>query len=120
MHIPTTRIARDVDTTSPFDLGDAAIERYILDDANGVMSLDAGNVILDFVDPDGPDGMTDLSLSKRYLCGSAVDQILAQEDVTESLGDDVSVLWTLGNHLQTTRDLVDQSGAIAEHHEYDS
>ncbi|MFO0903211.1 MAG: RHS repeat-associated core domain-containing protein [Pirellulales bacterium] len=114
------RIARAVDTTSPFDLGDAAIERYILDDANGVMSLDGGNVILDFVDPDGPDGMTDLSLSKRYLYGPAVDQVLAQEDVAESLGDDARVLWPLGDHLQTTRDLADQTGAIAEHYEYDS
>ena len=114
------RIARAVDTTSPFDLGDAAIERYVLDDVNGVTSLDGGNVILDFVDPDGPDGMTDLNLSKRYLYGSAVDQILAQEDVSESLGDDTRVLWPLGDHLQTTRDLGDQSGTIAEHYEFDS
>jgi hypothetical protein len=47
------RIAKAVDITSPFTLTDAAIERYILDDLNGVTSVDGGNVVLDFLDPDG-------------------------------------------------------------------
>ena len=34
---------------------DAAIERYVLDDINnGAASLDGGNVMLDFVENDGP------------------------------------------------------------------
>lgn len=44
------RIARAVDTTNPFDLEDAAIERYILDDASGVMSLDGGKQFSRFDD----------------------------------------------------------------------
>ena len=36
---------------------DAAVERYVLDDINnGAASLDGGNVVLDFVDSDGPGG----------------------------------------------------------------
>ncbi len=114
------RIARAVDTSSPFDMEDAFIERYILDDAAGVASLDGGNVILDFVDPDGPEGTASIELAKRYLYGPAVDQILAQENVSVSLSADSRVLWPMGDHLQTTRDLVDQAGAMEEHFEYDS
>jgi RHS repeat-associated protein len=114
------RISRAVDTTSPFDLADAAIERYILDDASGVASLDGGNVILDFVDPDGPEGTAELELARRYLYGPAVDQLLAQENIAESLGSDDRVYWPLGDHLQTTRDLVEQSGSVAEHYQFDS
>ena len=61
------RISRALDTTDPFDLDDAAIERYVLDDLNGVASLDGGNVVLDFVDPDGPEGEEEIALAKRYL-----------------------------------------------------
>jgi RHS repeat-associated protein len=114
------RISRAVDTTSPFDLADAAIERYILDDASGVASLDGGNVILNFVDLDGPEGTAELELAHRYLFGPAVDQILAQENIVESLGSDDRVYWPLGDHLQTTRDLVDQSGSVVEHYQFDS
>jgi RHS repeat-associated protein len=114
------RIARAVDTSSPFDMADAFIEHYILDDASGIASLDGGNVILDFVDPDGPEGTASIELAKRYLYGPAVDQILAQEDLSVSLSADSRVLWPLGDHLQTTRDLVDQTGAVEEHFEYDS
>ena len=77
------RIAKEVDTTSPFDMADAAIERYVYDDIhNGLASLDGSNVVLDFADPDGA-GAQPMQLAKRYLYGEVVDQILAQEDVTK-------------------------------------
>lgn len=113
------RISRALDTTSPFDLQDAAIERYVYDDINGVTSLDGGNVVLDFVDPDGT-GAQSIALSKRYLDGNAVDQILAQEDVTKSISAADRVLWSLVDNLQTVRDLAKQDGTIAVHYKYDS
>ena len=48
------RIAKEVDASSPFDMADAAIERYVHDDIHtSLASLDGGNVVLDFADPDG-------------------------------------------------------------------
>jgi hypothetical protein len=98
---------------------DAAIERYVYDDANGVTSPDGGNVVLDFVDLDGS-GNEPVALAKRYLYGNAVDQILAQEDVTESINDPERVLWPLVDNLGTVRDLADNAGTIVAHFQYDS
>ncbi len=114
------RIAKEVDTASPFDMADAAIERYVYDDIqNGLVSLDGGNVVLDFVDPDGSGGQS-IALSKRYLYGEVVDQILAQEDVSKTLGDADRTLWPLVDNLGTVRDLAKQDGTIAVHYKYDS
>ena len=114
------RIAKEVDTSSPFDMADAAIERYVYDDIhNSLASLDGGNVVLDFVDPDGS-GAQSMALSKRYLYGQAVDQILAQEDVTKDLSATDRVLWPLVDNLGTVRDLAKQDGTIAAHFMYDS
>jgi RHS repeat-associated protein len=113
------RIGRAVDTSYPFDLSDAAIERYILDDRTGIASPDGGNVILDFVDPDG-EGEAALELARRYLFGNAVDQILAQENTAEDTSDPERTVWPLGDHLQTTRDLASNDSGLVEHHFYDS
>ncbi len=114
------RIAKGVDTSSPFDMADAAIERYVYDDIHkGLASLDGGNVVLDFVDTDGT-GTQPIALAKRYLYGEAVDQILAQEDVTKTLGDAARVLWPLVDNLGTVRDLARQDGTIATHLKYDA
>jgi len=113
------RIGKAVDTTSPFTLTDAAIERYILDDASGIASATGGNVILDFVDPDG-DGAATLDLKRRYLYGEAVDQILAEEDVTQLINSADRVLWTLVDNLGTVRDLIKNDGVLGEHYKYDS
>jgi YD repeat-containing protein len=93
------RIGKEVDTTSPFDMADAAIERYVYDDIhNSLASLDGGNVVLDFVDDDASDS-TPIALSKRYLHGDVVDQVLAQEDVSKTLSDTQRVLWPLVDNL---------------------
>jgi len=113
------RIAKVVDTTSSFDLADAVIERYVYDDASGITSPDGGNVVLDFVDPDG-DGSTEIALERRYLYGLAVDQILAEEDVTQSTSSADRVLWPLPDHLGTVRDLAKNEGTLGEHYKYDS
>lgn len=113
------RIAKAVDTTSPFTLADAAIERYVYDDLNGVTSVDGGNVVLDFLDPDGS-GSSPSALRSRQLFGHAVDQILAQEDVSEPTSSADRVLWHLGDHLATVRDFAKNDGTLGEHYTYDS
>jgi RHS repeat-associated protein len=92
---------------------------YTYDDLNGVSSDAGGNVVLDFVDPDG-DGSTSIALERRQLFGNAVDQILAQEDVTVSASSADRVYWPLVDHLGTVRDLVENDGALSEHYQYDS
>jgi RHS repeat-associated protein len=113
------RIGKAVDTASPFDMADAAIERYVYDDLNGVSSDAGGNVVLDFVDPDGT-GTTSIALERRQLYGNAVDQILAQEDVTVSASSADRVYWPLVDHLGTVRDLVENDGTLGEHYQNDS
>ena len=114
------RIGRKIDTTAPFNMADAVIERYVLDDIhNGLASADGGNVVLDFVDPDGS-GAQPLALAKRYLYGEAVDQLFAQEDLSKTLGDAARNLWPLVDQLGTVRDLAKQDGTIAAHYKYDS
>ena len=111
---------RKLDTSSPFDMADAVIERYVLDDIhNGLVSLDGGNVVLDFVDLDGS-GQQPMAMSRRYLHGEAVDQLFAQEDLSQTLGDAARNLWPLVDHLGTVRDLAKQDGTIAVHYQYDS
>jgi YD repeat-containing protein len=104
------RIGKAVDTTSPFNMADAAIERYVIDDLNGVASDDGGNVVLDFVDSDGEGTGTSIALERRYLYGNAVDQIFAQEDVTENITSAERVLRHLVDNLGTVRDLIDNYG----------
>ena len=49
------------------------------------------------------------ALSHRYLWGPKVDQILADEKLT---GPTPEVLWTLGDHLNTVRDIVEYTGGV--------
>ncbi|WP_342596962.1 RHS repeat-associated core domain-containing protein [Cyanobacterium aponinum UTEX 3222] len=70
---------------------------------------DRDDVILDFVD----DG-AGIELDMRYLHGSQVDEVLAQEDGN---GD---VVWLLRDYLGTIRDLVDNTGDVVNHLTYDS
>jgi RHS repeat-associated protein len=114
------RIGRKLDTSAPFDMANAVIERYVLDDChNALASTDGGNVVLDFVDPDGS-GAQAIAMSKRYLYGEAVDQLFAQEDLSKTLGDAARNLWPLVDNLGTVRDLAKQDGTIAVHYTYDS
>jgi hypothetical protein len=53
-------------------------------------------------------------LAHRYLYGQAVDDILASEDGAGT------VLWGLGDHEGTIRDIVNNSGTVVDHRKYDS
>ena len=113
------RIAKAVDTTSSFDMADAVIESFVYDDITGVTSLDRGNVVLDFVDDDGT-GASTPELERRYLYSNAVDQILVQENVSETTTSADRIYWLLADNLGTVRDLAANDATIAEHFKYDS
>jgi RHS repeat-associated protein len=82
----------------------------------------ADQIILQF-ERDGAGLVPESGLTHRYLWGKAVDQILADEIVDDGGAEDV--LWTLGDHLNTVRDLAaydaqnDQT-AIANHRVFDA
>ena len=75
---------------------------------------DRDNVLLEFVDADGIEGISAPTFHQRYLHGPGVDQMLAQENASgESL-------WNFTDHLGTGRDLTDDSGNVVNHLTYDS
>ena len=75
---------------------------------------DFDDVLLEFVDEDGAAGPSGSELARRYLHGIAVDQVLAQDDGAGN------VQWHLTDHLGTVTDLVDNTGSVVNHIEYDS
>ena len=86
-----------------------------------VFVYDGNQIALQF-EKTGVGDVAAADLAHRYLWGAAVDQLLADEDLT---GATPEVLWTLGDHLNTVRDLaVYDSGTdtttIAAHRVYDS
>jgi len=84
-----------------------------------VFVYDGDQIVLEF------DGTSAGDVSHRYLWGPAVDQILADEQVstTSSAGN---TIWPLSDHLNTARDLADYTSGSAptatvlNHREYDS
>jgi RHS repeat-associated protein len=54
------------------------------------------------------------TLTRRYLHGPNIDQILADEDVVPK-----QISWPLSDHQGTVRDLVNNSGIIQNHLRYD-
>jgi RHS repeat-associated protein len=60
------------------------------------------------------DGQNSPHVEHRYLYGAAVDEILASEDASHS------VLWGLGDHEGTIRDIANSAGAVVNHRTYDS
>jgi len=59
------------------------------------------------------------NLSHRYLFGPAVDQSLADEQVID-LGTAGNVLYPLGDHLNTVRDVVNSGSVVVAHLVYNS
>ncbi len=88
-----------------------------------------GQEVLRLVDSDGQGTNESFRVASRYLFGDAVDQVLADEQY-DGNGPVVSsgsassqtgeTLWTLGDHLGSIRDVVDNSGVIRQHVVYDS
>ncbi len=97
------RIASKVDKT-PTDAVDGTVTFFV---------YDGSDVFAELTDPD-VSGPAPSAESMRYLHGPSVDQILAQESAN---GD---VQWMLTDHLGTVRDLVNNSGQVVNHINYDS
>ena len=96
--------------------GTPVVETYVYDE--GAQSR--GDVLLDFVDSDGPSGNA-AAVSKRYLWGQAVDQLFAQEDVANQLLTDTDrYAWLLQDRLNTVREVLNRDGSVAAHIDYDS
>ena len=77
-------------------------------------------MVLDYVDTDGHVTGTAPTLDKRYFQGPGVNQLLAQENVTQGATVANRVWWVLPDHLGSTRDLVDTLGKVVAHYQYDS
>jgi RHS repeat-associated protein len=75
---------------------------------------DRDNVLLEFVGKASAGNLATPALAFRYLHAPAVDQVLAQIDGSGK------ILWLLSNHLGSTTDLVDNTGAVVSHITYDS
>ncbi|GIW91994.1 MAG: hypothetical protein KatS3mg110_0035 [Pirellulaceae bacterium] len=73
----------------------------------------ADHIVLEFT------GSQPATLKYRYLHGPVVDQVFAREDV-ESLWQPGEVLWALGDHLGTVRDLFDSAGNVVNHLRYEA
>jgi RHS repeat-associated protein len=58
-------------------------------------------------------------LANRYLWGPVVDQLFADEQIDWSDEDaDGETLWALADHLNTVRDIANNSGTVVDHAEY--
>jgi RHS repeat-associated protein len=91
-------------------------------DQSRIFTHDAGQIVLDF-EKTGTGDAANGDLSHRYLWGTAVDQILADEAVDDGTADDVA--WTLTDHLNSVRDLVEcdrgsDTASVIKHVTYDA
>jgi RHS repeat-associated protein len=84
-----------------------------------VFVYDGSEIVLQF-EGTGGEGLGASDLSHRYLWGPAIDQILANEQVDETLGTPERVLWGLSDHQGTIRDVVDNTGTAVDHRVFNS
>jgi len=98
------RIRKTADTD-----GDGTPESYAYNIHRG------DDLALEITDQDGLAGGTySPQMSHRYMYGQAVDQILAVED------DQEAVLWGLPDHEGTIRDVIDSTGNLDSHRDFDA
>jgi RHS repeat-associated protein len=91
-------------------------------DSQTIFVHDDGPIVLDFQDI-GTEDLTNADLANRYLWGSAVDEILADETAEDGTADDTA--WALTDHLKSVRDLVvydptPGTASVAKHLTYDA
>ena len=112
--------------TYTYDASNQMIRRGLDSDGAGAAAMaytytdyQLGNayLLISDTDPNGLAGPTVPSLSQRYLFAPVVDQLLEEED--QSSGT-TNAFWGLGDHEGTIRDVVDNSGAVVDHREYNS
>jgi len=109
-----------------YDLQNRLVGRDLDPDANEATDntqrqrfvYDGDQVVLEF-DKTGSGDITNANLSHRYLWGVAVDQLLADEN----LGTPGVVDWTLGDHINSVRDVATYGSGtttLADHLAYDA
>ncbi len=112
-----------------YDLENRLVGENLDSNGDGVVdhqtryAYDGRQIALQF-DKDGTGDVTAANLSHRYVWGPAVDQVLADEQVT-STQTAGNVVWPLADHLGTVRDLAfrdPQTGVttVANHRVFDS
>jgi RHS repeat-associated protein len=89
------RIAKTVDTDGS-GTATPSIERYVHDGQNIVLSFDGSG-----------------TQTHRYLHGTGIDQILADESTQ-------GTLWMLADHQGSIKDVLDNTGTLQNHIAYDS
>jgi len=124
-----------------YDFGNRWVRKVLDADGDGVADAstifvhDDGQIVLDFAHT-GPGDAAAADLAHRYLWGPAVDQLLADEQMSplppgegQGEGYDLSTpgetLWALTDHLNSVRDLAQYDEAtdtttIARHLVYDA
>jgi RHS repeat-associated protein len=83
---------------------------------------DGDQIVMQF-DGTGSGSLAATNLSDRYLWGAAVDQLMADEHVTNGLSQTGTVVWTLTDNENTVRDLATYStgtATVVNHRVYDS
>ena len=94
--------------TAVDDDGDGTLDDYRYD------IYHSGALRMELTDPDGLGTGAPTTIAHRYLWGPAVDQILAVEDPAGE------VLWGLSDHQGTIRDIVNSTGTVVDHRQYNS
>ena len=77
-------------------------------DSSSIFIHDAGQIVLDLKHTGTGDAVA-ADLSHRYLWGENVDELLADETTDDGTADDVA--WTLADHQNSVRDLVQYNPA---------
>jgi RHS repeat-associated protein len=123
-HYPTEGEAADNIIEYAYDHGNRWI-RKVLDsdadltaDSSTIFVYDGNQIALQF-DETGTGDAEAADLSHRYVYGPGTDQIIADEQVS-SLGSPGTVLWPLGDHLNTVRDVVDNTASVVLHRVYNA
>jgi len=112
-----------------YDFGNRSVRKVL--DSNGDGTTDGstifvydGNQIALQLDKTGTGAAAATDLSHRYLFGTAVDQILADEQLHYDSGQSSfmtdEVLFPLTDHLGTVRDVLDTSSTVRIHRAYDA
>jgi RHS repeat-associated protein len=111
-------VLKTVDQT--YDVFNQWIKRSVDDDGPGAGSAvdtyfayEDSQIVLEWQDSDGP-GTNSPTLTHRYLWDNAIDQLLADEQVS-STSSPGNVIWPLTDHLGTVRDAVDLDGLSLDH-----
>ena len=108
-----------------YDFGNRWVRKVLnpgeVDEESTIFVYDGNQIALQF-DKTGTGDMVASNLTHRYLWGTSVDQILADEQVHYASGNFVTdeVLWPLTDHLGSVRDAVDNAGVVRIHRIYDA